>query len=122
MENDIIRDVQVILSAQGEELDKVRAALQGEEMQQQIELLKAIAEEAGVSTEQFKMLKGTEIDFITDKTHLMKKLMTDGAPDMEEIEMEFKRITNKPLRYIDSIKKSYSQGQPLTFEKISKDW
>ena len=45
MENDILKDVQVILSAQGEELDKIRDILDGEQKFMESEALKSLADE-----------------------------------------------------------------------------
>lgn len=60
-------------------------------------MLKDMAEQAGVSLTQSSLKDGDGIDFITDKTHLLQKVMIEGAPDISEIEQEFKKVLNKPL-------------------------
>ena len=49
MENDILKDVQVILSAQGEELDKIKDVLDGESSHLYVELLKSLALDSGIN-------------------------------------------------------------------------
>jgi hypothetical protein len=75
MENDILKDVQVILSAQGEELDKIRDVLEGEQTFMESEALKSLADDKGVQLFRNTLTDGQNIDYVTDKTHLMMELM-----------------------------------------------
>ena len=122
MENDIVKDVQVILAAQGEEIEKISEVLDGEQTYAEIQVLKNIAEEAGVSLTQTTTLKyGDDIDFITDKTHLLQKVMTEGAPDIYKIEEEFKRVLNKPIS-LHYTKQGYTQNGLVDAHALKKDW
>ncbi len=75
MENDILKDVQVILSAQGEELDKIRDVIEGEQTFMESETLKYLADEKGLQLFRNTLSDGKDVDYITDKTHLMMELM-----------------------------------------------
>lgn len=96
MENDILKDVQVILSAQGEELDKIRDVLEGEQTFIESEALKNLADEKGVQLFRNTTLSDDkDIDFITDTTQLMMELMAEGAPEIRELSNELKKIRGK---------------------------
>ena len=91
MENDILKDVQVILSAQGEELDKIRDFLEGEEIFAEEEYYKAIAPENVIKNG----MAIRDIQFITDEAQLLQEVMAVGAPDWEELEKGVKNLYYK---------------------------
>ena len=68
MENDILKDVQVILSAQGEELDKVREFLEGEEIYAEGEYLKALVFNADMKYKKEGGLALKDIKFMTEES------------------------------------------------------
>jgi len=92
MENDILKDVQVILSAQGEELDKIRDVLEGEQVFMESEVLKYLADEKGVQLFRNTLTDGKDIDYVTDKIQLMMDLMENGAPEISELSNDVKRL------------------------------
>ena len=109
MENDILKDVQVILSAQGEELDKIRDVLEGEQTFMESEALKSLADEKGVQLFRNTLRDGQNIDYVTDKTHLMMELMAKGAPEIRELSSDLKKLL-KEVKFNSSQEKLKIDG------------
>ena len=75
----------MILSAQGEKVDHIRMKLEAEEAYQELEVLKSL-------------VGGTvhpplPYNFLTDRSNLLMEIMTKGAPSIEELQSDFKKIS-----------------------------
>lgn len=76
--------------------------LEGEDTYQGLETLKEMAEEAGIKIDQYREVK--EIEFVQEREKMFGKLITDGAPEMEEIEEQFKTTMKRPIRLFQKLR------------------